>query len=229
MHCLTLGAGGRYNDGGQILKQNTPMETTENLSPKRPSLRELLQAFSWLQRGVLFFGLLALISPLLPWFHSCFRAPGIYTCTTWNGFQWDNDIYGTIIFLLGFASLAVQLAPLVTDDDTLRPVVIQNLAGALLLVLAIVRVVSFHGESTPAVSIGPNIGLLVVFIAGIGLLILNQFHELQQLIAKMSTLRDKIPTPPSPVSQEDELQTLLDDTTDDNLDKAIHQEEMDLQ
>jgi len=167
------------------------------------------------QRVVILSAVLGLISPFFNWFHSCNRIPGNYNCITWNGFQWDNDIYGLFIFVLSAAAL---ISVIFSHTGTRYPLPvgpqkIQLVAGILLILLGLYRLVSFKGEDTVTTAIGPSMGLLFVIIAGAGLALANYYQYLIAMI--LNARRVKAPlTKQEPV---DDLDAMSDDAFDDGM------------
>lgn len=128
------------------------------------------------------------ISPFLPWFHSCLRRPGVYACTTWNGWQFDNDIFGSLIFVIAAAILLTLFWPETRPFEfPLTQKQIRRSGAPLLLGLALIRLLTFQGESNESTTIGINIGLLLLLFASLVLLIMTEqeiFARLHRLLAK---------------------------------------------
>ncbi|OIP95046.1 hypothetical protein AUK40_06400 [Candidatus Wirthbacteria bacterium CG2_30_54_11] len=168
----------------------------------------------------LLFSVLGLTSPFFPWFHSCNNIPGSYQCVTWNGFQWDNDIYGLLVFLLSVTVLILVLYPLfeTTWKLSLGRERLSTMAGAALILLAIMRLLTFQGTSSQTTRIGPSMGLLFVFVTGLGIVICDNTQIVQKMLSFILTPSNRASAPAGADDQEDlsqyddqELIDLLDD------------------
>ncbi|HDS11521.1 MAG TPA: hypothetical protein ENN77_01305 [Candidatus Wirthbacteria bacterium] len=186
--------------------------------PLCQEVKKLNSTTTWAQKAMLGFGLLGLVSPFLNWFYACTIVPGVYKCTTWNGFQYDNELFGLTIFVI---SLLVIYNLFIRHRAPQHPYVIKFkhfylLSGIGLFGLALYRLLSFRGQSTDITSIGPGTGLLFALIAGAGIVILNQHQALSQI----KQLFNRKPTTAKP----DKKQNL---STDDQIVADFLQEDTD--
>lgn len=141
-------------------------------------------------------GLAAFFSPILPWYHHCVTSPGVYECTTWNGFEYDNSSYGFFVFLAG---LAVVLKIVLNKRTSFKiPLSLQQvtlISGMTVLTLGFMRWFTFNGTSSEVSTIGSNLGLYFLLCSSIGLLLASNYQLLTTIIdsfkKQTSTIIDK--------------------------------------
>lgn len=210
-------------------------ETTPSDSSMLDAFRQLWKQLSTGQRVALVFAVVAILSPFLPWFSSCTNPPGQYSCERWNGFQKDNDIFGLIVFLTGALLLYSVLWSLIVERWQLifRPGELQISFGIFLVVLSILRVITFAGKSTDVTTIGPSSGLLLLFLSGLGVIIGNQLPTILAMQENWNKLPDsrnsshdrqshqpEVEDEEELSDQDRELHSLLQDDTNDERDKS---------
>jgi hypothetical protein len=84
----------------------------------------------------------------------------------------DNDIFGLFVFVTAAVAVLSVLWPRLGRSWTFiyAPGQVQLISGIVLLAIAFLRLISFRGESSSTIGIGPNVGLVFVMVSGIGIL-----------------------------------------------------------
>jgi len=181
------------------------------------TMKQLWTSASLSDRTIFLSGLLALLSPFFPWYYLCTRVPGMYECERWNGFQMDNDIFGLFVFITAAVTLLSILWQRLgrTWSFIYSPGQVQLISGLVLLAIGILRLISFRGESSSTIGIGPNVGLVFVLFSGIGII---AGKELDRLTGYLQKWRSQPTANQDATDAEGYDYDMLDDELDELLD-----------